>query len=280
MAGPYDAQHIALATKHGKEQQIAPAFTELLNAEIVVADVDTDILGTFDRRIARTNSVLDTAIAKARMGMNELQLPYGIASEGTIGPDPMVPWVASDIELVVFVDDQRELIVHEMVRSLEIAAHSVTVTDIDELDAALSKFSLPTHAVIVRPERDDDDPVIKGLRDNVAIRAAVAECLARGPVRIESDHRAHCSPSRQAVIAATATKLAQRLASACPECDSPGWGITGTVRGLPCASCANNVARAIRAHLWTCASRSCEYDRTVDVDVSTADPAQCDCCNP
>ncbi len=49
--------------------------------------------------------MLETAVAKARLGMRQLGLPHGIASEGSFGPHPLVPFLAASTELIVLVDD-------------------------------------------------------------------------------------------------------------------------------------------------------------------------------
>ncbi len=38
---------VALATKHGKLDQLLPAFSRLENFELVLAEIDTDRFGTF-----------------------------------------------------------------------------------------------------------------------------------------------------------------------------------------------------------------------------------------
>lgn len=82
---------VALATTHGKLEQIAPAFERLPDWRIVVADIDTDQFGTFSGEIERVLSPRETAIAKARAGMAAAGTAFGLASEGSIRPHPTVP---------------------------------------------------------------------------------------------------------------------------------------------------------------------------------------------
>ncbi len=49
--------------------------------------------------------------------------------------------------------------------------------------------------------------------------------------------RALFNPSRMTVIAELANQLADRLATSCPTCTSPGWGKIGIEKGLPCEYC-------------------------------------------
>lgn len=57
------AHQIALATKHGKLDQIAPAFLAIPDFELVLAEIDTDRFGTFSGDIPRTHSPKDGAFA-------------------------------------------------------------------------------------------------------------------------------------------------------------------------------------------------------------------------
>lgn len=85
----YCNQRVALLTKHGKENVIAPTLKKLLGCFAEKVDgYDTDIFGTFTRDIACDGNQLEAARKKARTGMALSGLPIGIASEGTFGPDP------------------------------------------------------------------------------------------------------------------------------------------------------------------------------------------------
>ena len=44
---PYALSSIILTTKHSKAIAIAPSFLNLLSAEIIQSEIDTDKLGTF-----------------------------------------------------------------------------------------------------------------------------------------------------------------------------------------------------------------------------------------
>jgi hypothetical protein len=104
---------VALATKHGKLDQLLPAFESLGNFDLVLAEIDTDAFGTFSGETPRLYSPLETAIAKAKAGAAKLDLDYGIASEGTIAPNPAIPWATIDHELLVLVCLSRDITIHE-----------------------------------------------------------------------------------------------------------------------------------------------------------------------
>ena len=96
-AHPYQGITAALATKHAKEKVVAPVFASL-GISLQVPDIDTDLLGTFSGEIERVGTPKEVALKKARMGMKASGLAYGAASEGSIGPDPVVPFLNSDIQ--------------------------------------------------------------------------------------------------------------------------------------------------------------------------------------
>lgn len=92
---PYRGQLAVLTTMHGKEAVIAPVLRERLSLTVVTASaVDTDALGTFSGKVPRTGTMLEVAIAKARLGMAQSGLAIGMASEGSYGPHPHVPFMA------------------------------------------------------------------------------------------------------------------------------------------------------------------------------------------
>ncbi|MEP6836483.1 MAG: DUF6671 family protein, partial [Bradyrhizobium sp.] len=103
-----------LATMHRKEAVIAPAL--LSGVGLLVAatpGLDTDQLGTFSGEVPREGAILEVAVRKARLGMSATGLPLGIASEGTFGPHPAIPFMPAGMELLVFVDDDRKIVISE-----------------------------------------------------------------------------------------------------------------------------------------------------------------------
>lgn len=106
MSSRYAGQTVALLTQHGKEAQLQPILEPALGCRITrVEGFDTDQLGTFTGEVARTRSQLDTAKAKARIGMELSQSRIGLASEGAFIPDPysgLMPW---NVEVLVWLDD-------------------------------------------------------------------------------------------------------------------------------------------------------------------------------
>ena len=277
----YTGRAAVLATKHDKLPLVAPPLAAV-GLTVVAVAVDTDRLGTFTGEVPRPGSPRDTAIAKARLAMAATGTPLGLASEGSVGPHPATPLLTLDVELVVLVDDDRDVIVWAAVTGTDtMAATQVVAPDQDPTGLA-GRFDLPRHAVIVRPNQGPAAPVFKGLRHQADIAAAVAACAAASPdqrARLETDLRAHHCPSRRPVIRLAAEHLATRLAARCPTCASPGWGRIDVVTGVPCDWCATLVDD-VRAEIDGCPACGHRAERATVTPDATADPGRCPRCNP
>lgn len=278
---PYFGAKALLSTKHQKGKIIAPHFSEFLSMSIEEVYVDTDQLGTFSGEIERTGTAREVAIRKARLGIEESTCSLGIASEGTIGADPFIPFFNSDIEVLAFVDAELGIEIVESYRSYEIVALTRTVSSTDDLDEILVKADFPNHKLIVRTESKPINFCLKGITERHILIAAVEEGIRSDPFKrvvIESDLRAHCSPSRQKNIAETARKLAERISNQCPECSTPGWGIVTYLKGLPCQSCGEISTEAFKTEIYGCVK--CAHQSEGKMLAASIDPSRCNWCNP
>ena len=101
-SAPYAGRKAVLATMHGKQEAIVPILRDQLGLIVSSApDIDTDAPGTFTGEIPRAGTSREAAIAKARLGMAATGLPIGLASEGSYGPHPQIPFVPGGVELMV-----------------------------------------------------------------------------------------------------------------------------------------------------------------------------------
>lgn len=272
---------VALATQHGKERQVAPAFADTLGWTIERAETDTDVWGTFAREVPRVLSPLNTALEKARSGARQLGLRAGVGSEGTIGPHPHIPFVTVDHEVLAFVDLAEGFEVVEHVLSTDTVAVSELWHENLLLDDIMERADLPHHALIVRTDTPSSPMVVKGITSREGLERAIHSIRSDDPgatIVLESDHRAMMSPSRQKVIRDCARKLVMRLAQYCPACATRGWGVVDLERGIPCRGCGTLSQDAISADVEGCVR--CDYRVTVPREFSEVDPAQCQVCNP
>jgi hypothetical protein len=282
--GPYAGRLAALGTMHGKEAALAPPLRQQLGLGLVVPQIDTDRFGTFTGETPRIGTMRDTAIGKARAAMAASGLPLGLASEGSFGPHPSLIVVPATIELLVFVDDERDLVVAETLVSLETNFSHALADRAESALAFLGRCGFPDHAVIVRASqpRDRADSLFKGIRDVVEVLRAVEVCKAAsldGKARLETDMRAHMNPTRMRVLQQLATQLSLRLSVACPACTLPGFGLVDRRLGLPCRDCGEATSLPL-AEVHGCAR--CDYveERPDPTATALADAKWCPACNP
>lgn len=278
---PYYGKKIALTTKHEKLKLLKPAFDKYIGCELIEINLDTDQLGTFSGEIERLAPPRETAILKARLGMTATGKSIGIASEGSIGPDPLVPFFISNIEHLILVDDVNEIVISEIHRSFEILVATTTATPGQDIGDFLKKADFPRHRLIVRPNSKEKSNCIKGIGEFEELSKAIdvsSKIAPDGLVIIESDLRAMHSPSRAKNIEKVAQLLAVRVSQLCPECQLPGWGRIGYEKGLQCSECGSENSNAISQEKLGCVK--CEYGQLGEVIATSLNPAQCDFCNP
>lgn len=290
---PYAGARAALATRHGKLSIVALPLWRGVRLTTVSVDVDTDQLGTFSGEIPRPAGPVETAVRKARLGMAATGLPVGLASEGSVSD----PWGLGvgvvDRELVVLVDDEHGLIVVGRAAATDVVAVAATVAPGDPLDRLISRADAPPHHLVVRPagtppptasDRPDPawvDAITKAVADEPTLREAVIRAAAvspQGRAHVETDLRAHLCPSRRPVIAAAAADLATRLATLCPWCASPGWGVSEVASGRACSWCDGPTDEP-GAYRWACPA--CDATDVCPIEpCQPGNPARCSRCNP
>ncbi|NDP62164.1 DUF6671 family protein [Polaromonas sp.] len=277
----YQGRHAVLLTQHGKEAIIGPVLQAAIGCHVnLVGGFDTDQLGTFTRDIPRTGSQRETAIKKARIGMRLADSRLGLASEGAFVADPytgLMPW---NVELVVFIDDDKGLELTGMAQGPAKSGHRA-VNNWKEVVTFAEEAEFPSHHLVLMPNDEHDSRSCKGISDWTALQKAYDHAVSlssKGVVVVENDLRAYCNPTRQKIIASATDNLAQKLGSSCPVCAAPGYWMTRTVTGLPCAICARATRQPL-ADTWSC--WHCGHgEEKRRPNVRYADPSQCDRCNP
>lgn len=278
----WQGSRAVLATQHQKERAVARPFRSALGLQVLVSpDLDTDQLGTFSGERPRPGSPLETVLMKARLGMTALGLRVGLASEGSFGPHPASPFLPGSTEWLAFVDDERGLQVVERLTTSETNFSHIVVGPGDKLDRFLKRARFPSHALVVRPN-DGDGAVRKALASRAELDGAIlesSEASRDGRARIETDMRAHLNPTRMRVIRRVAFRLVRRLATACPACRAPGFGMAETEAGLPCESCGSPTDFVAR-EIWLCGSCGYREVRGRFDGRSHAPTSACPHCNP
>jgi hypothetical protein len=291
---PYADRPVALATRHGKQRVIGRALRHGLGARLLhLPELDTDQLGSFCGTVARQGTALEACIAKAELALAHGGTGLAIASEGSFGPHPAVPLLPVGMEVMVFLDQQRGITIHEQLqaRRTNFAQRRLKAASLEseagsaELQRWLSAVGFPSHALIVRPLgaiAPDFAAIHKGIHQRQALWAAIAAAAAAAPsgqVQLETDMRAHCNPTRMASIRQLSFRLVRRIATACPSCQAPGWGLIASEPGLPCGWCGLPTALT-RAEIHGCVR--CDERRELPRrdGLRQADPGHCPHCNP
>jgi hypothetical protein len=281
----YDNTPAVLATMHGKERVIAPLLERGLGLRVELAlGLNTDQFGTFSREIERKGSQLDAARAKIAAGFaNAPCARVGIASEGSFGPHPYIPFLSLGRELIVLIDRETglELIGHDA--SPETNFDHAVVSDLASAVEFAERVKFPDHGLIVIGCVDNQpapaQALIKDITDLESLEAAFSEVVNKcGAAFVETDMRAHRNPTRMSAIGRATADLIRRFRSRCPACAYPGFAITERVPGLPCTWCGEPT-RLIQREILSCRSCGHRHERSA-TDKTTADPGQCEGCNP
>jgi hypothetical protein len=279
-----DGARAVLATMHGKERVIAPLAAHFLGLDLRVAEgLDTDLFGTFSREIERTGTPREAARAKIAAAFKlHPQARVGIASEGSFGPHPQVPFAPLNRELVVLIDRESglELTGHHATMDTNFA-HAV-VTDAASGLGFAAKAGFPAHGVIVMGVLDGAPApqlaLFKAVKSEADLLAVIERTIAlTGAAHIETDMRAMRNPRRMRAIRRAMIDLVRRSRSLCPDCARPGSAMTGRISGLPCRWCATPT-HLTRAEVWTC--EGCGHSEERAVAAASADPMHCEECNP
>ena len=278
----YAGRQVCLTTRHGKERALARPFRVGLQLHILPYETDTDRLGTFSGEVERAADPFTTCRRKAELGLDATGLSLGLASEGSFGPHPAVPLLAAGLELLLFIDRERQLELVEQQLVLRTNFSRFPLAASADPGPWLQRIGFPRHGVIVRPQADPPLPCIKGIQSLAALQQAIIHCrtaTAGAPLLLETDMRAHLNPTRMAAIRRLGVRLVRRLASRCPACGSPGWGLHSRRSGLPCG-CCGCPTELTRLELWGCPSCDHSEERPRSDGRLEADPAHCPRCNP
>jgi hypothetical protein len=276
-ATAYNGALITFATMHHKERLARAAFRNILGATVTAPSaLDTDQFGTFAGEIPRTLSARAAARAKARLGMQLAATDLGLASEGSFSSafGPLV----ENTEILLFIDDARGIELIEGQIGVSPLPGGRRIHGRAEALAYAEAVGFPRQGVIVQSTADGTMTAHKGLGAPEQLEATVDALLAdSASVVIMPDYRAHKSPSRARTIAALCNRMARRLATACPQCATPGFGQIDVEHGVPCSLCGAPT-QVIRADIHGCGR--CEHRTRVSRGLVTADPQRRDACNP
>ncbi|MBY0317075.1 MAG: hypothetical protein K2Q26_16265 [Bdellovibrionales bacterium] len=278
---PWSGERVFFATKHSKEKVLAPLLGKL-GLHCCVANVDTDVFGTFSGEVGRVGGVRETLRRKTSAAAELYpNARFFLSSEGSFGPHPFIGFLQSDHEALLFVDTKlnTEIYVEEI--STETNHSHLEFQSGDDLHKFLHQIGFPEHGVIIKP-KGRNDVVFKDLRTLQAVEQAISEAFLltnESKVILMTDMRAHLNPTRMKVIEKVGLKLIETLNSFCPDCCSPGFAIRDGIPGLPCEDCGepSPISKEV---LWTCIQCVYTEQKERPDGVVSIPAAECDYCNP
>lgn len=278
MKNPFKDRTLLIATRHRKEQVIAPLLEEKLGVRCLIPyDFDTDQFGTFSNEIERKVSPVEALRSKCLAARSLYKTDLVIASEGSFGAHPSFGFVTVDEEWLLLKDFRNNYEIIERELSLETNISGLTTDSEQEMETFATKIGFPGHGLILRNPQTNS--LTKGITDWEHLRATFTRYKQlSGKVTIETDMRACYNPSRLKVIESATKKLVQRVLSCCPTCQAPGFGITEAIHGKPCGQCYLPT-KSVKAYTYACIT--CNHR---EIQPKTGphfeDPTYCDFCNP
>ncbi len=274
-----------IATMHRKEDVITPLIESALGIKTVVpTNFNTDHFGTFTRETERPADQLTTARLKAEAALRLTGETLAIASEGSFGPHPQIPFVACNRELVLLCDYEHQIEVVGEALSTDTNYQSRVVDSPQSALAFARSVGFPEHGVVVMHAagKNPKNAFAKGITTEADLSQAVTAVLERSPeqkAHVETDMRALYNPTRMAVIAQATQNLIETLQQRCPNCDYPGFSIVQRRPGLPCSLCKAPTLLTLSV-LYRCQHCQFQRDKLFPDSLQTADPGRCLYCNP
>jgi hypothetical protein len=277
----FEGRKILIASQHKKEDVISPLLTEALGViPEICKTLDTDQLGTFTGEIERKLDPLSTARKKCEIGMALSGLDLAVASEGSFGAHPGIPFLPADDELIILVDKKNKI---------EITARQITTetnfsgTEIDN-ETALKKFAeqalFPTHGLILSDGQKNKQHITKGINSwNELMECFQTMMRKKMKIHVETDMRAMFNPTRMKAIGKACEKLIEKIKTNCPHCSCPGFSVLSTKDGLPCSLCGRETKSTL-LYIYRCQKCHHEEIKRYPHNKHEEDPMYCDYCNP
>jgi len=281
----YKGKEIALATMHHKELYLSSSCKKILGASLYPLNetINTDLLGTFSSEIERKGSQKETALKKCHMGLELSGLLLSLASEGSFGPHPHIPFLSTSLETLVFVDKINQIEIFQSKRFTTTNYAQITCSNACDITEFLKRCKFPSHGLIIRPNIWDDKTILfKGIQDILDLKKHLSFCCSAsldGKAHIETDMRAHMNPTRGFTICKLGILLFRRLTRLCPSCSSPGWDRTDIKKGKPCLLCNYPSALPV-SYVWSCSKCPHTEEQPIKNESAFAPPEYCDMCNP
>ena len=277
----FQNRKLVIATKHQKEKVIAPLIEKELGIKCFAPEnFDTDTLGTFTGEIDRIDDPITTLRNKCLQAMELTNCDLGIASEGSFGSHPTIFFAHADDEFLIFIDKKNNLEIIERELSTNTNFTGTEIKTEKELIEFAKIVKFPSHGLILRKAEDDNTEIIKGIMDWDVLKKSFQLLMGKyGQAYVMTDMRAMYNPTRMEVIESAAKKLVKKIKSLCPQCSTPGFGITDAKQGLPCSLCGFKTKSTL-SYIYECKKCAFIKEEKYPNNKTEEDPMYCDICNP
>jgi hypothetical protein len=276
----FEGRKMLVATKHRKEVVLKPMFENALGVHCVVPEIDTDCFGTFSGEMERKDDPLTTAKKKCLLAMDAYACDMAVSSEGSFGLHPQLFFAYADEEILMFIDRKNNLEIHAREISADTNFSGKEIHGENDLLEFALAARFPSHALILKGMNGTKVEFKKDIVTHDGLMHAYRQLLeTHENVYVETDMRAHCNPSRMKVIEKAAAKLLKTIQSECPDCSTPGFGITDARKGLPCGRCGAKT-QGILSYIHACRHCGFEKEEFHPHKKESQDPMFCDFCNP
>lgn len=277
----FENRTLFIATKHEKEKVIKPIFEKGLKVRCLSStELDTDQLGTFSGEVDRLLSPLETLNAKVELGHVHSGIDLVVATEGSFGPNPYLPFCAAHDELILLKDFKHQVCYTARILSTETNFNSKQILDRTELTEFCQQVGFPEHGLILRNDTHSFKYFMKGIQHWETLFEAYEKCVEKyGTVFVETDMRAMFNPLRMEQIKQVTQKLVDKIHVKCPACSMPGFDVVSIVPGLPCQICATPT-ESILKKIKGCSF--CDHQEILEFPNGRKyeDPTFCPLCNP
>lgn len=277
----FQGRNVIIATKHQKENVIAPILEKELGVSCFVDKTfDTDTLGTFTGEIDRELDPISTAREKCLRAMRANNCDLGIASEGSFGPHPSIFFINADDEFLIFIDTKNnlEVIIREVSTATNFNGRQIQSQN--ELMTFAKVTDFPKHGLIIRKSKDENTEIHKGITDYETLNKLFENLHSKyNSVYVETDMRAMFNPTRMKVIKQATKKLVKKIKSTCPQCQTPGFGIKNARKGLKCSLCKSPTNSTL-SYIYVCQHCQFTKEEMYPNKKKSEDPTYCDYCNP
>jgi hypothetical protein len=269
----FNNRKILIATKHQKENVIAPLLKKHFAMQCFVAEhFDTDSLGTFTGEIERREDPITTLRNKCLGALKGTSFDLVIASEGSFGPHPSNGFITAGDELILLLDKKNNLEILTRELTTKTNFNAKIVKSKNELIEFSELVGFPEHRLILRRASDCFSEIYKGIGELKELEDTFKLLMKKfGQVYVETDMRAMFNPTRMNSIEIAMQHLVLSMQSYCPNCETPGFSVRKSEIGLPCAWC-NAPTKCIK----------CDFEELIPYPNKKKweDPAYCDFCNP